>query len=256
MFDIDRVPAPLPDTIDVMPPEAAEIKLPGGQRHYIEDLSGVDVEAVFGMGALLPEDLRQLEIMRGSQGLHMITFNNISCDDLVDLLVYMPKVPHTRLSQRANEDFAYAPTTLVFHQVNTAYQMVLFEWWFYESAGYSVGDAKWRITMPASGKFINTDFLGTQYGVRGWFFQEAIDSIGGSGSIEFQIRNSTQGLDYLTTPGEFAASDNSLDSGGEFIDDAEFIKGDIVDLDIDAIIAGTPTSGIAIFVVQAWAFIH
>lgn len=242
VFLIDGRPAgQLPTTIDVIPPEATEIKLAGGQRHYIEELSGVDIEAVFGIGGLPAEDLRALELARGVQSLHMITFNNISCDEIVELLVHMPKVPRTRLSEVMEQDFAYAPVTIRFHQVNPAYDLIELEWWFFESAGYSTGTGKFRVTMPSAGRFL-------QEGISGYWF----DLIGGAGNeIHVQLRNATQGVDYFSTQGAFKV--NSATKKMEdavLISNASFVRGDIIDLDVTQITSGGPAASSAILVVQ------
>lgn len=235
----------MPASIDVIPPGAEEIKLAGGQRHYIEDLSGVDIEAVFGYNGLNAPDLRDLELARGSQGLHMLTFNNISCEDIVELLVYMPKIPHTRLRERDEEDFVYGETTILFHQVNPAFQLVQFEWWFFENAGYTVGDDKFRVSMPTAGRFLPD-------GLTGYWF----DLIGAAGNeIHVQLRNATQGGDYLTTVGKF-----KVNSATKKMEDAvlktspSFIRDDILALDVDQVTAsGSPAANSAVLVVQAMA---
>lgn len=249
LFLIDRKASPIPYSLDVTPPEASEVKLAGGQRRYIEDLSGVDISLVFGSAAFTPTELRELELLRGRQGLHMLSFNNISCDDEVELLVYMPKIPHIRMSEMLSEhgieDFAYSRTEIVCHQVNPAFQLVTFEWWFFENAGYTTGDSKYRVTMPAAGRFV---------GASGYWF----DIIGGAGNeIHVQLRNATQGGDYFTTKGKFKVNSATKQMEDTVLTaNPTWVKDDIVDLDVDQVTSGSPSAGAAVLVVQMAAEIY
>lgn len=248
-FYIDlKVPICLPKSIDVLVKDASERILPGGQRIYIESQEGVDVEAVFGSEGLTAEALRDLEMLRGSQGLHMITFDDITCERQVDLFVYMPKVSRTYRG-RGQDDHLYAENTILFRQVNPAFQFAQFNWFFFESAGYTVGDGKFYVKMPAAGRFL----ADTPYGISGRQFQIGFDNAGEQ--IAIQLRNLTHSYDYLTTTGKF-----KVDSGPNMEDHVlgawDFLKGDVISLDIDQVGTGTPQPGDAILVVQAFTEIY
>lgn len=240
---IDRVaPLALPRAIDIAVPGVEEHELPGGQRIYVEETSGVDIELVFGENGVIAQHLKDLELRRGKQGIHMLSFENISCEEWVDLLVYMPKVPRTFAGYDDKQgDYAYGEVTLNCHQINPHFSLAFMEWWLFQSAGYSVADSKFRVSMPAAGRFVSG-------GLSGYWF----DVIGaGAEEIEFQLRNSTQGFDYLSTVGRFKTSTGNQLQDGIFGTNLSFVKDDIIDLDVDEITSGAPAADSAIFVVQA-----
>jgi hypothetical protein len=257
LFLIDRKSSPIPYSIDVTPPEASEVKLAGGQRRYIEDLSGVDIALTFGSVAFTPTELRELELLRGSQGLHMLSFNNISCDDEVELLVYMPKIPHIRmselLSEHGTEDFAYSATEVVCHQVNTAFEIVQFEWIINEAAGWSTGTGKYRLAMPAAGRFINVPTAEiTGGGISGMVFVNRLSSQ--SGNVTTRLRNATQGLDIVDMVFNIASGAISRQMTSKTLpQNKDFVKGDIIELNVVSFSgsAGSAVTDSDIILVQA-----
>lgn len=234
----------IPRSIDVIPAEAEEHNLPGGQRIFVESFAGVDIECVFGINGMIAEDLKQLELLRGHQGLHMLSFDNIDCGERVDLLTYMPKVQRTSVGwDSKGGNYAYGETTIRFRQINPTFSLIFFEFWFFENAGYSTGNSKWVLPMPAAGRFIAGGLSGH------WF-----DVIGaGADEIEIQFRNQTQGFDYLSTVGRFKTSTGKPLQDGIFGTNLSFVKDDLIALDIDQITTGSPAANSAIFVVQAAA---
>lgn len=235
-----------PRAIDVIPAEAQESELAGGDRVYIESNRGVDIELIFGLGGLTADAIHELEIARGVQGLHTLTFENIHRDELIDVLVYMPKITRTTAGQ-GDGDLVYSEVTLLCHQVNPAFNLVLMEWTFFENAGYSTGDDKFRVSMPASGRFVSD-------GVSGYWF----NVIGGAGNqIACQLRNATQGKDYFTTTAKFKTTTaTGRVEDYVFATDRDFIQDDIVALDIDQVTSGAPAAGEKILVLQALCEMH
>lgn len=246
IFRIDRVPLVCgARAIDIIPPGAEENRLPAGQRIFVQDQAGADIEVVFGNGGLTAADLRALESARGRGGLHMITFEDLSCEDpLIDLLTFMPPISRTFQGQ-GGQDYVYAETTIRFSQVNPALSLLIVEWRVISTGvALTIGDGKAGLYMPAGGTFLLTN------GINGY----SPGLSGGAGEeLEIQLRNSTQGRDYFTTTGKF-----KIDSGtGRLEDqsfgtaDRSFVKDDLVELDFDAVPVWTPAADETICIIQA-----
>lgn len=120
-----------------------------------------------------------------------------------------------------------------------------FNWFFFENNGYSIGNGKFCIQMPAAGAFL-------EEGLSGYWF----NMTGAAGeSIDIQLRNSTHAYDYLSTDATFEIdSGTSLLEGGVF-QAFDFVKEDIICLDIDAVTSVAPPNNSMILVVQALCLI-
>lgn len=245
IFKIDRVPLSCPvKTVDIIPPGAEENKLAAGQRIFVQDQAGVDIEVVFGEVGLTAANIRELELARGRGGIHMITFENISCDELLDLLAFMPFVPRTMM-RKGEQDYVYTETTLRFSQVDPAQSLLVVEWRYVSNGTpLTAGDGKMRIHMPAGGTFVLTNGLGG--------YSPGLS--GGAGEeLEIQLRNSTQGRDYFTTTGKF-----KIDSATGRLEDQSFgtanrsfVKDDIIEVDFDAVPVWTPAADETVCIIQA-----
>lgn len=224
-----------PETIDILPADYTDSQLSGGGRVIVESLAGVTINANYD-NENLQGLLAEIQRKRFNVGPHMLTVEDTLCDATVSLWAYMAKIPQNALGYASGGPIAYSGVTIAFVQITPVVGILPFE--FSIRNVITVGDDKWKVMALAAGEFTDVDGF--------------IKTLGtGAGGTKIQLRNETQGRDYLGPRGDFVvAGGNHVLQNQTLVDDASFLGGDIIALDVDAIPANSDSAD---FVVTAHA---
>jgi len=222
-----------PITIDVVPPTAQEYGLAGGGFVGIEPRDGVSVVAHFGENAVAQASMIELLKRRAHIGVHTVTFEDVKCEKLITLNVYMPRIERPGLYPD-REALTFAETAITFRQIQPSMSIGHCVLRTTENP-ITVGDSKDEYKTPAAGRIFAVDGF--------------IDILGtGASGTRIQISNGL--VDYLTTLGDFlvASGTRRLENQVLRTDNTGFKKAEWLSLDVDGLPGNANSVGAQVFV--------
>ncbi len=212
-----------PISIDVIPPGVADHPLADGRVIFVEDRSGVVVTVIWGTVGNMQQFFAELERIRSLGPIHEISFEDISCDKIVHLNSYMPRLTRNVLGYDPSGSIVYGPLTLSFRQTDPATQIVPLLLW--ARGIIATGDGKYKLTLPAAGRISQVEGYIRNLGT-------------GGGQTRIQLRIGL--TDYLSVRGDFvvASGTNRLENQ-VLVADTSFIRDTVLELDVDSIPGNT-----------------
>ncbi len=230
---IDLLPPLTPVGLDVIPSGFSEHPLPGGGMVIFEEQTPSTIILKFGNGGVSEEAQRALEILRTRNGLHLLGIQDLSCDRIAYLNVYVPRPPRNAQNLGADQHLVFGDYDLPCKQLDLWPKLVRID--MHVHGTITTGDGKYKFWPEAPGRIIAID----------GFIQ---DSGSGGGSTSIQV--SYGATDLLATPGVFFAAGvgywNIL-YNAVLIDAPSFAKGLApIELDIDSTVGGANASNMVV----------
>lgn len=231
-FNIDGLPlCQDPLTVDIVPPGVADHPLIDGRVVFLEDRSGVAITVVWGSVGTTQELIAELEHIRRQGCIHELCFEDISCHQYVYVNAYMPRLTLNVLGYDDSGAIIYSPLTLTFRQTDPATTFVPL---IMGIGAITVMDGIYKMVMPAAGKIVR---------VEGYI--QTLGTGGGQTSIQLRIGL----IDYLITVADFVIASGTHLLENQAVDPTlSFIRGEVLELDVDLLPGNTDSSNAQIVV--------
>jgi len=228
-FKIDNVAmTKQPSHIEIIPPRQQIYPTSGANKIIVQPLTPPTIEVRWGMDATYPEVVAELKTKRGRDLVHAISWTNEDGARLKHCNVVFPEIGSGIGPARTAVDVM----TLTLEAINPMPGLLLTT--LFAPGVLTVADGVVKWIAPAGGRILWVS--GTIY-------------ILGTGAGGTQIQVSNGATDYLTTPGDFVvASGTRLMENQVVAPDAYFDRGDIIEIDVDAIPAGADSSTVSIYI--------
>jgi hypothetical protein len=219
-ISIDRIPLEeqlVPWAMDIVPAGYSEHPLPGGGMVVFEELTPCTIILRMGDGGMTEVGQYAMETLRTrAAGLHLLGFEDLSCNRISYVNVYIPRAPRNTMQHIDGQHLAFGNYELVCKQLNLWPKLVCAE---FSRKTVTVMDGAYKYYPPAPGRIIAVD---------GWIEDS------GSGGGQTRIQLSQSGIDFLATEGDFAAGGAGVVMTNQVLSAiTSFVKGIPMELDID-----------------------